>query len=151
MLFTGSYEISIDSKNRLAIPSEIRNRLDPQRDGEAIYAMVGPDRYLCLYTESEFEKLAENLGDPSMPPEKLRNYKRMLFSLSHRLELDSQGRIRLPKVLIDVTKLERKIILAGVGDHIELLNHTDWDTQLAEMTNERADLMIMPSEAMNIG
>ncbi len=33
MLYTGTYELTIDSKNRLCIPANIRASMDPERDG----------------------------------------------------------------------------------------------------------------------
>ena len=40
MLFTGSYEHTIDAKNRLAIPSAIRGELDPETDGTRFYVLA---------------------------------------------------------------------------------------------------------------
>ena len=51
MLFTGEYEHTIDAKQRLAIPSEIRARLDPKVHGQAFYLAPGANGHLWLWPE----------------------------------------------------------------------------------------------------
>ena len=37
----GEYEISFDSKHRALLPVELRRAIDPKRDGEALFLVVG--------------------------------------------------------------------------------------------------------------
>ena len=90
MLFTGTYEHTIDAKQRVAVPADIRERLDPQRDGEALYAVVLEGPTLCLYTERQFEQRAEQLDNSERSPEEVLQYERMFYALARRLELDKQ-------------------------------------------------------------
>ena len=62
MLFTGYSEHSIDSKLRLAIPAKYRNQWDSVRDGNAWFCIPWPSGLLRLYTESQFNRLAEAMG-----------------------------------------------------------------------------------------
>src|SRR4051812_28151980 len=45
MVITDRHDHVIDDKNRLSIPSQIRNAMDPERDGEGFY-LVPEGRYL---------------------------------------------------------------------------------------------------------
>lgn len=130
MLFTGTYEHAIDAKHRLAIPSDIRGRLHPDRDGEAFYAVIGPGNTLCLYTERGFEKRAEQLDESELPPEDVLEYERMFYSLAQRLELDKQGRVRLPETLLRLTNLGSQVVLLGVKDRLEIRDRDQWQAEL---------------------
>ena len=54
MVITDRFDHVIDDKNRLAIPSPIRNAMDPEVDGKAFY-LVPEGRYLQLIPEKLFE------------------------------------------------------------------------------------------------
>jgi len=144
LLFTGTYEHAIDAKQRLAIPADVRDRLKPERDGEAFYAVVQEGPTLCLYTEAGFEKRAEQLDHSDLPPEQVLEYERVFFALARRVELDKQGRIRLPEQLLKMTKLERDVVLIGVKDHLEIHDRPSYYERLARMLQEKPELVMNP-------
>ena len=42
IVFHGEYELSVDTqKNRMLLPAEIRRKIEPQRDGEAFFLVMG--------------------------------------------------------------------------------------------------------------
>ena len=53
----GEYDITIDEKNRLLIPAEVRRSLDPERDGEAFFVIIGQNLRPWLYPERGYEQL----------------------------------------------------------------------------------------------
>jgi MraZ protein len=147
VLFTGTYEHSIDAKQRLAIPSEVRNRIKPDRDGEALYAVIGPGGTLCLYTERGFEKRAEQLDESEAPPDEVLEYERMFYSLAQRVELDKQGRVRLPEHLLRLTELGNQVVLLGVKDRLEIRDRDQWIAERAEML-KRPEMWSNPRQWM---
>ncbi len=151
MLFTGTYEHAIDAKQRLAIPAEIRERLDPERDGEALYVVVGEGPTLCLYTERGFEKRAEELDHSELDPEDVLIYEQMFFSLARRVEVDKQGRVRLPEQLLSMVDLERDVVLIGVKDHLEVHDREQWYERRRKMLESRPNLLMNPRRAMRAG
>ena len=55
--FTGQYDRTIDDKNRIQLPSQLRSAIDPERDGPGLYVTLGEDRgTLSIYTERGFEE-----------------------------------------------------------------------------------------------
>ena len=129
MLFTGTYEHTIDAKLRLAIPADIRERLDEQRDGQAFYVCIGEGPTLCLYTERGFEKVAEQLDESDIDADELLEYEQALYSLARRVEMDKQGRVRLPELLLKHAALGTSVVLVGVKDHLEVHNREAWRTR----------------------
>jgi MraZ protein len=148
MVITDRYDHVIDDKNRLAIPSQIRNALDPQTDGAAFY-LVPEARYLQLIPEKLFERLANVMPTGLMPAADVAKVRRLVFSNASRLEPDSQGRVQIPdRFLVDgktrdsITRafLERKVTLVGANDRLELWNRADYAAHMRELEADRASL-----------
>lgn len=158
MVFTGTYEHAIDAKHRLAIPSDIRAKIartvagdceafDPKAVGQALYVTLG-EGALCLYTEQAFEKRAEELDHSEQDPDQLLAYERMFYSLSRRLELDKQGRVRLPEDLIEMAQLKSEVVLIGVKDHLEVRDRQSWKDFRDEMLRTQPGMLMNPRRAM---
>ena len=126
MLFTGEYEHAIDAKGRLAVPSDIRSRLDPEKDGSAFYAVMGPNGALWLWPERTFEEIAGEVDSTLLPEEDTMVYEELLFSQAARIDLDSAGRIRVPERLLSLVGIDSAVIILGVKDHLELREPGDW-------------------------
>jgi MraZ protein len=148
LLFTGTYEHTIDAKQRLAIPSDVRDRLDPQRDGQALYITLGEGPTLRIYTEKGFERRAEQLEQSELPAEELLDHEEVLFSLAHRVELDKQGRVRLPEQLLKWTDPGRDIVLIGAKDHLQIHPRQQWLDRLTERLQTRPELLGNPRRLM---
>ena len=156
MVFTGTYEHTIDSKNRLAIPSDIRHQVQREMgaaEGDTIYLYVtlGEDQALSLYTEEGFEQRARELDDSQLDPSELLAYERLLFSMARRVELDKQGRVRLPEPLLKQAQLESEVVLLGVKDHLEVRNRTQWMEYVQQVMRQRPQMLMNPRRAMRPG
>lgn len=153
LVFTGTYEHTIDSKNRLAIPSDIRHQIQRQMgaaEGDAIYLYVtlGEDQSLSLYTEEGFEQRARELDNSELAPQDLLDYERMLFSLARRAELDKQGRVRLPENLLKQTGLGSEVVLLGVKDHLEVRDRKSWMDHVQQVLQQQPQMLMNPRRAM---
>ena len=153
MVFTGTYEHAIDNKNRLAIPADIRGQI--QRDtraGEgdpiALYVTLGEDQSLSLYTETGFEQRATELDASELDAEELLAYERLLFSLARRVEMDKQGRVRLPETLLKQARLGAEVVLLGVKDHLEVRDRQNWIEHVQQVLKDRPELLMNPRRAM---
>ena len=61
----------------------------------------------------------------------MRNYLRLYYSQAERVELDGQGRIRLPERLVQFGNLKQDVVLLGVHDHVEIWDKELWERFLA--------------------
>ncbi|MCW5764492.1 MAG: hypothetical protein KIT68_00785 [Phycisphaeraceae bacterium] len=129
VLFTGYSEHQIDPKQRLAIPAKYRNQWDPSRDGGAWYCVPWPDGHLRLYTESTFTELARR-GETSLTPGQLEaELESTLFGFAERLEMDSAGRIALPKRHLELTGLKSDVVVVGARVRLEVRDRAAWQKQ----------------------
>jgi len=153
LVFVGTYEHAIDAKNRLAIPAEIRAQLG-QADSSVpqpqvfLYVTLGEDGAMCLYTEQGFEQRAAELDHSSLEAQELLEYERLMFSLARRVELDRQGRVRLPENLIAMAGLKTEVVLLGVKDHLEIRDRSAWQDHVRKMLAERPTILMNPRRAM---
>jgi MraZ protein len=128
MLFTGTYPRSLDDKQRLALPKRLRDALGT--GNPAVYITPGTDGSLALYSEEAFSRLGSQLAQGSPAAQDTRAFSRLFYAQAQAVEVDSQGRIRIPAELASLAGLVREVMLLGVRDHMELWDKTRWDEYL---------------------
>jgi len=146
MPLTGTFERTLDEKHRTALPKGLRDGLT-SLESPALYAAPGNDRCIALYSQAAFEELAERLTELSSARSEVRNYLRMFYSQAESVEVDKQGRIRLPARLVQFAGLESQITIVGVRDHAEIWHQQRWDELLAA---HAADFDNLAAAAMSV-
>ena len=148
MVITDRYDHVIDDKGRLAIPSQIRNAMDPQEDGTGFY-LVPEDRYLQLIPEKLFKRLASHVNAGlALTPEEA-EVRRYVFGNATYLEPDKQGRVIIPDHFMADSQrrnpftqvvLDREVTLVGSNDRLELWNRVTLDAHMRELAAARMRL-----------
>lgn len=143
MLFTGSSNLTIDAKSRLAIPAKYRAQWDAVRDGAAWFCLPWPTGHLRLYTEGRFNALAQQGKDSLTLNEDEAQLESDLFGFAERIEPDSAGRITLPKPLMDFVKLgpERDVVIVGARSRLEVHDRAAWEASAAQRFAALPDLI----------
>lgn len=131
MLLTGTFSRSTDEKLRVAIPKRLRVAMHCS-EATVLYIAPGTDQSLAIYTEETFSKLAERWAEVPPNREDVRAYTRLFFARAQRVEVDGQGRVRIPQELAQLARLEKEVVLLGVQDHLELWAAGRWQSYLAE-------------------
>jgi MraZ protein len=150
-LLYGSYELNLDDKNRLLIPSEIRKQLSPERDGEAFFLIVGINRKPWLYPELYYQELVFQQTPEITPGEDSLMFDQMNFAMASRVEWDKQGRIVVPDKTLRRTGTNKEVTLIGARDHLEVWNRTDWDAWETELDRRRAEIALKAKQARREG
>lgn len=157
MVITDSFDHLIDDKNRLAIPVQVRNAMDPQIDGVALYVKPGPNgRCLELIPEKTFHQLAQAANSGLVVDHEIAKLKRYIFATASRLEPDKQGRVIIPDRFMANPKnpdplsggiLGREVTLVGVLDRVEIWNRADY---LSHMREVRAEALVLTAVAQKL-
>ncbi len=126
MLFIGTSEHTIDPKQRLAIPAKYRNQWDPNRDGTAWVAIPWPGSVIRLYTSGDFEKLSSSAPNTLTPGRAATDFEASFFGFAERLDMDSNGRVTLPKKHLDLTKLGSEVVIVGARNRLEIRDKARW-------------------------
>ena len=132
----GKFQHNIDAKGRLFVPAKLREKL-----GETFIAAAVMDHCVCLYSEEEWDKLLEGLSQ--MPLTKSRKLQRYLSANAVDAAPDSQGRILLPKHLLEYAGLEKQALVIGAGNRAEIWNPAAYEENMGDMTSEAVEAEFM--------
>lgn len=128
-MFRGCHTVSVDSKGRLAVPSRYRASLDVQAENQMVITMNPLDRSLWLYPLPEWEIIEAKLADLSDFDKQSRRTKQMMRGYASDCQLDSQGRILIPKELRQYATIQKQAMVFGQGNKFELWDEATWQTQ----------------------
>jgi MraZ protein len=142
-MFRGATKVSLDDKGRLAIPSRYRERIIAHAEGHLI-ATVDRDYCLLIYPLPDWEEIERKLVELPSLHRQARRLQRLMVGYATELDMDSHGRILLPKELREFAALDRQAMLIGQGKKFELWDEERWNTRrdewLAEEGGEHANL-----------
>jgi transcriptional regulator MraZ len=126
----GDFELTLDlEKHRLIIPSEIRNQIVPENDGDA-FVVTARGRALLFFPEKYYKRLANVQIPPNMTPTpNMRDLAELKFALAKKVPWDVQGRMVLPEKLLRRTGLGKEVTLTGMRDHLELWDRQEWNAR----------------------
>ena len=128
----GRFTHNVDAKGRLFVPAKLREKL-----GETFIAAAVMDRCVCLYAMDEWDKLLAGLA--AMPMTKARHLERYLSANAADVTVDAQGRILLPRHLLDYAELTRETVVIGAGNRAEIWNPARLAEESAAMTPEQIE------------
>lgn len=120
-MFIGEYTYSIDEKKRLAIPAKFRKLL-----GKKAVITRGLDQCLFLYSEKEWNNLAQKLSKLPLSQADARGFVRLMLAGAMDAKLDNLGRILIPDYLKEYASLKKKVVIAGVFNRIEIWDEEKW-------------------------
>ncbi len=121
-MFIGEYNYSVDSKGRLAMPAKFRSAL---KTGAVVTR--GLDDSLFVYTKKAWTELAEKLASLPIGQANSRAFARLMLAGAMDVKLDSQGRIILPDYLRKYAGINKKVVVAGLFDRLEIWDKKKWD------------------------
>ncbi|WP_027328657.1 division/cell wall cluster transcriptional repressor MraZ [Marinimicrobium agarilyticum] len=131
-MLTGSHSINMDAKGRMAIPTRIRESLVASCDGRLVLTAHTQERCLLVYPEPDWqEKLPTIQALPTLDPA-ARRIQRLWIGYATPVEMDGNGRILVPPTLRSFASLDKKLMLVGLGDKMELWNEDSWHQLLEE-------------------
>jgi MraZ protein len=66
----------------------------------------------------------------------VRAFSRLFYARAQSVEMDSQGRVRIPPELAALAGLGKEAVLVGVQDHLELWDKGRWEQYVAQRQNQ---------------
>ena len=125
-MFTGSTQMALDGKGRLAIPARLRERLNASCAGHLVLTADPTSGCLLLYPYPEWERVASRLNAlPSLDPI-AKELKRLVIGSAEEVDPDGAGRILVNPMLRRFAKLEKSVALVGQGEKFEIWDDATW-------------------------
>src|ERR1044072_2265679 len=119
--FLGEYEATLDAKGRFLLPAAFKKQL-AEGAGEQFVLNRGFEKCLTLYPMNEWQPIFERISKLNDFDPKVREFRRYFLNGATILELDSAGRLLIPKNLTTYASLDKDIVLAAATNKIEI-----WD------------------------
>jgi MraZ protein len=121
--FIGEFESTIDAKGRFLLPSGFKKQL-PEGDNALFVLNRGFEKCLTLYPLQSWKPIFKEISQLNDFDPKVRSFRRYFLNGATQVELDSAGRLLLPKNLMEYAGLDKDIILASSLNKIEI-----WDKE----------------------
>lgn len=134
-MFIGEYSHSIDEKGRLAVPIKFRQDL-----AKGAVVTRGLDNCLFLYTQEEWNKLADKLSKLPISQANTRAFARLMLAGAMDCEIDRQGRVILPDYLRKFAGLKKKVVVAGLYNRLEIWDETKWNSYKQKTEKGSSDI-----------
>ena len=123
-MFTGEYEHSVDSKNRIFVPAKFREELGESfiisRDLRGarlkIFSQAGWEAYIAPIMEQE-----RKISEKAM---------RYLHRNAVQVSPDSQGRVVLTRDLLAYAEIEKNAVIVGCSTYAEIWSAENWACEL---------------------
>jgi len=127
-MFSGEYSHTIDDKGRLSVPVKFRGEL-------ACGCVItrGLDGCLWLYTQEEWDKIANEVSKLPVTSKNARSFARFILSGAMDAKIDKIGRVNIPKYLADYAGVKSKVIITGMHNRLELWADEKWNDFKKEM------------------
>lgn len=111
----------------MALPARLRETVQQVSFGQLVLTIDIREKCLMLYPLLEWEKVQSTLAGLANVRDEIRTVQRLLIGHATDLELDAQGRVLLPRLLREYAELDKKLILLGQGNKIEIWNESHWN------------------------
>ena len=146
MMFRGLNKINLDAKGRIAIPARYKDSLS-NLSSNLLICTIDQDHCLLLYPLKFWKSIEKKIMKLPTLNSTSRRLQRLMVGHAAELEMDSSGRILIPKELREFAKLTKKAMLVGQGNKFEIWNYDDWNVCREKwLIRMEADLSDLPTE-----
>lgn len=132
--------MSLDAKGRLTVPARHRDELQRQCEGKLTLTRH-PDGCLLVFPRPVWEIHRERIA---ALPMNARAWQRIFLGSAADVEMDGAGRILVSPELRGAARLDKDVMLLGMGSHFEL-----WDAATLAAKESEAIAAGMPEALAN--
>ena len=149
-MFRGVQHINMDAKGRLAMPSRHREPLHDQCAGNIVVTIDTRSPCLVIYPLPEWERIEEQIQSlPALKPA-VKRFQRLMLGYATDLELDGNGRLLLPQPLREYARLDKKTVLLGQGNKLELWSEVLWESERDQALHDSSAEEDLPEELISL-
>lgn len=135
----GEFDCKLDAKGRLMVPSSLKKQL-PNVEKEGLVINRGFEKHLVIYPKKVWEGIVVELSKLNQYEKKTREFIRFFTRGATELNVDTTGRVLLPKSLMEFAGIEGEVVLACQFDKIEVWSKAAYDSLLDNEPENFANL-----------
>ena len=122
----------MDSRGRMALPTRFREEAEQRTENRLVATIDNNEQCLLLYSLGDWEEVQRRLEALSNIGTSARLLQRLLIGHATDVEMDAQGRVLIPPMLREYGELEKKIVLMGQTNKLEIWSEQIWRTRREE-------------------
>ena len=136
----GTYECKIDVKGRLLIPSAFKKQLAPVIPKGFVLKRAVFQNCLELYPLAQWEELIKKVNSLNRFKKKNNDFIRRFTAGVKFIEVDGNGRLLIPKDLIEFSNINRDVTLSTSVNIIEIWDKSSYEKAIADSRDDFAQL-----------
>ena len=136
----GTYECKIDVKGRLLIPSAFKKQLAPVIPKGFVLKRAVFQNCLELYPLEQWEELIKKVNSLNRFKMKNNDFIRRFTAGVKFIELDGNGRLLIPRDLIEFSNINREVTLSTSVNIIEIWDKSSYEKAIADSRDDFAQL-----------
>jgi len=129
-MFRGTSAITLDSKNRITVPTKYREELFADCQGKMVCTVDIQHPCLLLYPLPEWEEIELKLCSLSSMNPQERLLQQVLLGNASDCEIDKSGRLLINGPLRQHANLEKSVMLVGQLRKFEIWSEDAWQAQM---------------------
>ncbi|WP_040281451.1 division/cell wall cluster transcriptional repressor MraZ [Psychroserpens damuponensis] len=136
----GTYECKVDAKGRLMLPAAIKKQLLPVLQNGFVLKRAVFQPCLELYPMTEWEVLMQKVNKLNRFKKKNNDFIRRFTAGLKQVEVDSAGRLLIPKDLVAFSGITKDIVVSSAINIIEIWDKDKYEKAIDDATGDFADL-----------
>ena len=149
--FLGNFQVSIDEKNRVAIPKSLRETLARGYGDESdrVICTVAVGRpAIAVYPASQFYDLLSKLQEATELNVDTQDMLMLLSSRARECPIDRQGRIRLTDDLKQTAGVDREACFCGHFSRMQIWSPERYNEFMKKASDSMSDMTVRAFESM---
>lgn len=136
----GTYECKMDVKGRFMFPADLKNQLGEEAGMGFIMKRSIFHKCLELYPRSEWDLESKKINQLNRFKKKNVDFIRKFMAGVRLLSLDGTGRLLIPRDLKNFSGIQKEIVLASVGNKVEIWPREQYENVVDYDHEEFGDL-----------
>ena len=134
----------------MAMPARQRERLLATCEGKLVATIDTQSRCLLIYPLPAWEEIEQEIQElPSLNPA-VRRFQRLLIGYASDLDFDGNNRVLLPPALREYAQLDKRVVLVGQGNKLELWDEDNWLAERDRWLQQSMDDDALPQELLRL-
>lgn len=137
---------TLDSKGRLALPAPLRRALDEAQIRSLVLTYA--NGAIWGWDPATFEeKIEKPVAEADPFAESVMDFVHAVLAPAQDVEIDAQGRVRVPPPLRELARLDKDVVVNSVADRMEIWDRATWEDRFRQSIDRASLHKGMPGRA----
>ena len=143
-LFLSTVTNKMDAKSRVSVPSSFRNTLKNQTFKGVVAFPSYSEKSIDACGIERMENISNSLDSNHKYSREEFDLISLYFGEAEQLPFDREGRIILPKKLINHAEIENSVLFVGLGPTFQMWNPNSYEKKKNKMIQKATDKKLNP-------